>query len=112
MRITDFQNFDQGFIEKAAMIASRTHFYRDVPRLGNVAVTRHAQARMIDNGITQQQFDKALFEPQGPDRMEGYGVLWRERDGVRIVILTNPIPNAGARLVKTVFRVQAQARER
>jgi hypothetical protein len=31
---------------------------------------------------------------------------------VRIVILTDPTPNAGAKLVKTVFRVQAQAREK
>jgi hypothetical protein len=25
----------------------RNHFYRDVPKLGNVAVSRHAQASMI-----------------------------------------------------------------
>lgn len=94
------------------MIATQTHFYRDVPRLGNVAVTRHAQARMIKDGITQEQFEKALFEPQGPDHPEGFGVLWRDRNGVRIVILSRPTPNTGAKLVKTVFRVKAQARAR
>jgi hypothetical protein len=93
-----------------ASTQTRTHFYRDVPRLGNVAVTRHAQERMIEDGITQDQFEKALLEPQGSDRPEGHGVIWRERDGVRIVILTDPTPNTGAKLVKTVFRVQAQAR--
>jgi hypothetical protein len=91
---------------------TRTHFYRDVPRLGNVAVTRHAQSRMIEDGITQDQFDKTLLEPQGPDRPEGHGVLWRERDGVRIVILTRPTRDTGAKLVKTVFRVKEQARAR
>jgi len=43
------------------------HFYRDVPRLGNVAVSRHAQARMEADGISQEVFDKALFEPTRPD---------------------------------------------
>jgi hypothetical protein len=39
-------------------------------------------------------------------------VLWREREGLRIVILTNPTPNIGAKLVKTVYRVQSQAKAR
>jgi hypothetical protein len=30
--------------------------------------------------------------------------------GIRPVILTNPTPNTGARLVKAVYRVEAQAR--
>ena len=44
--------------------------------------------------------------------MDGADVLWRERDGVRIVVLTDPTPNVGAKLVKTVFRVEQQARAR
>ena len=85
------------------------HFYRDVPRLGNVAVSRHAQARMEADGISQEVFDKALFEPTHPDVPDGMDILWRERNGLRIVIITNPTPNTGAKLVMTVYRVQNQA---
>lgn len=89
---------------------TRKHFYRDVPRLGNVAVSRHAQSQMIAAGIPQEAFDKALLMPTKPDISDGADILWRERDGVRIVILANPTPNTGAKLVKTVFRVKAQAK--
>ena len=85
------------------------HFYRDVPRLGNVAVSRHAQARMEADGISQEVFDKALFEPTRPDVPDGMDIFWRERNGLRSVIITNPTPNTGAKLVKTVNRVQGQA---
>jgi hypothetical protein len=69
---------------------TRRHFYKDVPRLGNVAVSRHAQAGMIATGITQESFDKVLLHPTRPDIPDGADILWRERDGLRIVILTNP----------------------
>jgi hypothetical protein len=36
----------------------------------------------------------------------------RERDGIRLVIFTNSTPNTGAKLVKTVYRVEAQAKAR
>ena len=45
----------------------RKHFYRGVLRLGNVAVSRHAQARMIAEGVTQEAFDRALLTPTHPD---------------------------------------------
>jgi hypothetical protein len=51
-----------------------------------------------------------LLNPVRPDIPDGIDVLWRERDGLRIVILTNPTPNVGAKLVKTVFRIEKQAR--
>ena len=86
------------------------HFYRNVPGLGNVAVSRHAQERMEADGITQEAFDKALLQPTRPDIPDGADILWRERDGLRIVILTNPTPDRGAKLVKTVYRVGSQAR--
>jgi len=89
---------------------TRKHFYRDVPKLGHVAVSRHAQSQMIASGITQSAFDKALLAPTKPDIPDGADILWRERDGLRIVILVNPTPNTGAKLVKTVFRVKAQAK--
>ena len=87
-----------------------THFYRDVPRLGNVAVSRHAQARAEEEGISQEAFDRVLLSPETPDVPDGADILWRERDGIRLVILTNPTPNMGAKLVKTVYRVEAQAK--
>jgi hypothetical protein len=89
---------------------TRSHFYKDVPRLGNVAVSRHAQAGMIATGITQESFDKVLLHPTRPDIPDGADILWRERDGLRIVILTNPTPNTGAKLVKTVYRIEKQAK--
>ena len=65
---------------------------------------------MIADGITREAFDKALLHPTRADVPDGADVLWRERDGVRIVILTNPTPNTGAKLVKTVYRIERQAR--
>ena len=85
------------------------HFYRNVPKLGNVAVSRHAQTRMEADGISQEAFEKALLEPIQPDVPDGMDILWRERDSLRIVIITNPTPNVGAKLVKTVYRVESQA---
>ncbi len=88
------------------------HFYRNVTGLGNVAVSRHAQARMVADGIPQDAFERALLHPVRPDVRDGADVLWRERDGLRVVILTDPTPNVGAVLVKTVFRVQGRAAAR
>jgi hypothetical protein len=94
------------------MAETRTHFYRDVPKLGNVAVSRHAQANMIKDGITQEAFDNALLHPTRPDIPDGADILWRERDGLRIVILMNPEPPSGSVLVKTCYRIERQARAR
>ncbi len=85
------------------------HFFRNVRGLGNVAVSRHAQARITEDGIRPDAFTRALLDPIRPDVRDGADVLWRERDGLRIVILINPIPNHGAVLVKTVYRVAQQA---
>jgi len=91
---------------------SRSFYYPNVPRLGNVAVSRHALAQMDAAQIPQEAFERTLLHPLRPDVPEGSDIVWRERDGLRIVILTNPSPNRGATLVKTVFRVKAQARAR
>lgn len=85
------------------------HFYRDVKGLGNVAVSRHAQERMEDEGVSQELFDRVLLDPDQPDIPDGMDILWREGRGLRIVILTNPTPNRGAKLVKTVYVVKPQA---
>src|SRR3954466_9729450 len=81
------------------------HFYENVPRLGNVAVSRHAQAQMIEAGIPQEAFDRVLLEPTRPDIPDGADILWRERDGLRLVILINPTPNRGAKLISTTAGV-------
>ena len=88
------------------------HFYPDVPKLGNVAVSRHAQAQIEAAGISEAEFREALLSPLQPDTPDGMDVLWRERGGIRIVILTNPQPPRGAKLVKTVYRVGQQAKAR
>ena len=36
------------------------HYYENVPGLGNVAVSRHAQSQMLEVGISQEAFDRAL----------------------------------------------------
>ena len=89
-----------------------THFYRNVPKLGHVAVSRHAQRRMEEDKISQEAFERVLLTPVKPDVREGTEILWRERDGIRIVILENPSPPSGAKLVKTVYRIEAQAKAR
>jgi hypothetical protein len=65
---------------------------------------------MKEGGITQEEFERVLLDPIRPDIPDGMDVLWRERDGLRVVVLMKPTPNLGARLVKTVYRVTSQAR--
>ena len=74
---------------------------------GSVAT---CSGRMEDEGISQELFDRVLLEPSQPDIPDGMDVLWREGEGLRIVILTNPTPNRGAKLVKTAYFVKPQAR--
>jgi exoribonuclease II len=87
-----------------------THFYRNVPKLGHVAVSRHAQNRMEEDNISEEAFERALLTPVKPDIKDGADIVWRERDGIRIVILENPTPPSGAKLVKTVYRIEAQTK--
>jgi hypothetical protein len=83
------------------------HYFENVPKLGNVAVSRHAQAQMVALGITEHMFTRTLLQPIKPDVPNGYGIIWRERDGIKIVILKKPEPFAGAMLVLTVYRIEA-----
>lgn len=87
--------------------SERVHFYRQVPRLGNVAVSRHAQAGMDEDHISDATFKEVLWE--GEETKDGQDIVYREGRGIRIVILMNPTPNVGARLVKTVFKIKPQA---
>ena len=55
------------------------HSHSDVPRMGNVAVSRHAQDRMKDIGIPERMFERVLLS--GLDTPIGTNVVWREKDG-------------------------------
>lgn len=86
------------------------HYFPDVPGLGNVAVSRHAQERMTQDGISETDFRDVLWH--GATIPDGQDVVWRQKDAVRIVILRRPTPFRGAMLATTVYRVQAAARAR
>ena len=51
--------------------------------------------RMEADSISQEVFDKALFESTRPDVPDGMDILWRERNGLQIVIITNPSCGTG-----------------
>ncbi len=88
------------------------NFYRDVRGLGHVAVSRHALKRVAEQGISKELFEKVLLQPIRKDVPDGLDVVWRERDGIRIVIALYPTPDRGAKLVKTVYRVKLPASAR
>jgi hypothetical protein len=77
-------------------------YFEKVPGLGPVAVSRHAQERAKDSGITEKQFEDALFK--GDEIPDGMSEVFRDRNGIRVVILLKPEPFRGAVLVKTVFK--------
>ncbi|HSE23822.1 MAG TPA: DUF4258 domain-containing protein [Pyrinomonadaceae bacterium] len=84
------------------------HYYENVPELGNVAVSRHAQDRIREDGITDKEFEDALFKGELiPDTHEA---SFRDLNRIRLVIIHRPEPFKGAKLIKTAFRIQAQKR--
>ena len=54
------------------------------------------------------QLREALL--RGATTPDGQEVVWREKDGVRVVILRRPTPFKGAMLATTIYRVQAAAK--
>jgi hypothetical protein len=84
------------------------HYYENISGLGNIAVSRHAQDRMREEGVSEKLFQDVL--EHGKDIDESAGIISRNGKGIRIVIITNPIPFRGAKLVKTVYKVQGQAK--
>ena len=72
------------------------HYWPDVPGVGNVAVSRHAQARAEEDDINEHAFEQVLYN--GVDTPDGQGVVWRQLNGVRLVIIV-PTPFKGAKLV-------------
>jgi hypothetical protein len=91
-------------------VHSMEHYFPNVPGLGNVAVSRHAQDRLREDGIPESAFQDALIN--GDTIPDGHDVIWREKHGIRVVILRKPEPFAGAMLVKTVYRIEGAARAR
>jgi hypothetical protein len=63
---------------------------------------------MREDGISETAFRDALTT--GDTVPDGQDVVWREKDGVRIVILRRPEPFSGAMLAKTVYRIDENAR--
>jgi hypothetical protein len=86
------------------------HYFPNVPELGNVALSRHAQERMAQDGISENEMKEALLH--GTTTPDGQEVVWREKDGVRVVILRRPTPFKGAMLATTIYRVKAAAKAR
>jgi hypothetical protein len=84
------------------------HYFPNVPGLGNVALSRHAQERMVQDGISENEFKDALL--RGATTADGQEVVWREKDSVRVVILRKPTPFRGAMLATTIYRVKAAAK--
>ncbi len=78
------------------------HFYRDIPGIGNLALSRDL--------ITEEQVERALLHPTEADYHDGPNHLVREGNGVRLIIVVRPTPFKGASLVKTMMRVQPQAK--
>jgi len=84
------------------------YYYEDVPGLGNVALSRHAQTKAEEQQITDRQVESVLY---GGKSIPDGDSIWRERKGIRLVIIT-PTPFRGAKLVKTMYRIEPQARVR
>ena len=84
------------------------HYFPNVPGLGNVAVSRHAQERMVQDGISENELKEALLH--GTTTPDGQEVIWREKGGVRVVIVKRPNPFRGAMLATTIYRVEAAAK--
>ena len=87
-------------------------YYENVKGLGSVVVSHHALKRIEEEGISEELFKKVLLTPIGSDTPDSLDIVWRERNGIRLVINIDPDVNSGAKVVKTVYRIQAQAKAR
>ena len=86
------------------------HFYMHVPGMGNVAFSRHAQRQAKGMKIPESIIKDVLFN--GEDTPDGMDMVWREKKGIRLVIILFPTPNIGAKLVKAIYKVKQQERVR
>jgi hypothetical protein len=65
---------------------------------------------MVQDGISENELNEVLL--RGTTTPDGQEVVWREKDGVRVVILRTPTPFRGAMLATTIYRVKAAAKAR
>lgn len=86
------------------------HYYTDVPGLGNVALSRHAQARAEEERFNDVMVSQALHSPIGADIPDGNNVVFRDRGPLRLVVNRRPQPFRGASLVTTIIRIKPQAK--
>jgi hypothetical protein len=86
------------------------HYYPNVPGLGNVALSRHAQARAKEEKFSEAMVEQALLSPLGSDIPDGHDVVFRDRGPLRFVINKRPHPFRGACLATTIIRIKPQAR--
>lgn len=84
-----------------------SHYYSGVPGLGNVAVTHHARSRAEALKVDEAAFLAALGGRETPDA--GH-VVWREANGVRVIVNRRPEPFSGAAVAITVMRVRRNER--
>ena len=84
------------------------HYFPNVPGLGKVALSRHAQERMVQDGTPRTSSKTRCCG--GATTPDGQEVVWREKDGVRVVILRKPTPFRGAMLATTIYRIKAAAK--
>lgn len=86
------------------------HYYPNVPGLGNVALSRHAQNACAEQGIGDSAIESLLLNGSRVD-VEG-GNVQVDHAGIRCVIVRKPVPFSGAALMVTAFRLGRPARVR
>jgi hypothetical protein len=86
------------------------HYHQDVPGIGNVAISRHAQVNCTGQRIADSHIDALLNHGARTD-IEG-GCVQLDHAGIRAIVVRRPEPFSGAALMVTVFRVERKARAR
>lgn len=85
------------------------HIYEDVPGIGRVQLTHHAQRRMAEAGISEAQFKAALFK--GEEIPDGFRFVKRELNRVRVTINMQPEHYTGYAVVVTVTLMSPALRQ-
>ena len=82
----------------------RKYYYSNIPHLGNIAVSRHAQSRLDEYKISQSIFEDILYN--GKETKEGFNILHKDSHGIRLIIILNPDPPTGAKLISTIIKLK------
>ena len=86
------------------------HLFNNVPNLGRVAVSYHAQERAFKDGISEEMFKDALYN--GTRIPDGVDSLFIDKGMIRIVVVLRPKPFRGAKLAVSVFKKQPEKKTR